>query len=34
MQINAQNIEHAFAHMREELPGQTAGVEAFLNRPA
>jgi 2-polyprenyl-6-methoxyphenol hydroxylase-like FAD-dependent oxidoreductase len=34
MQINARNIEHAFAHMREELPGQTAGVEAFLNRPA
>jgi 2-polyprenyl-6-methoxyphenol hydroxylase-like FAD-dependent oxidoreductase len=34
MQINAQNIEHAFAHMREELPGQTAGVEAFLDRPA
>jgi 2-polyprenyl-6-methoxyphenol hydroxylase-like FAD-dependent oxidoreductase len=34
MQINAQNIEHAFAHMKEELPGQMAGVEAFLNQPA
>src|SRR4051794_893435 len=34
MQINAQNIEHAFAHMKEELPGQMAGVDAFLNRPA
>jgi 2-polyprenyl-6-methoxyphenol hydroxylase-like FAD-dependent oxidoreductase len=34
MQITADNIEHAFAHMREELPGQMAGVDAFLNRPA
>jgi 2-polyprenyl-6-methoxyphenol hydroxylase-like FAD-dependent oxidoreductase len=34
MQINAENIEHAFAHMREELPGQMAGVDAFLNQPA
>jgi 2-polyprenyl-6-methoxyphenol hydroxylase-like FAD-dependent oxidoreductase len=34
MAINAGNIEHAFEHMRAELPGQTAGVEAVLNRPA
>lgn len=34
MQINAENIEHAFAHMKEELPGQMAGVDAFLNQPA
>jgi 2-polyprenyl-6-methoxyphenol hydroxylase-like FAD-dependent oxidoreductase len=34
MQITAENIEHAFAHMREELPGQMAGVDAFLNQPA
>ena len=34
MQINAENIEHAFAHMQEELPGQMAGVDAFLNQPA
>jgi 2-polyprenyl-6-methoxyphenol hydroxylase-like FAD-dependent oxidoreductase len=34
MQINAQNIDHAFAHMKEELPGQMAGVDAFLNQPA
>src|SRR3954465_15631286 len=34
MQINAENIEHAFAHMKGELPGQMAGVEAFLNQPA
>ena len=34
MQINAQNIEPAFAHMKEELPGQMAGVDAFLNQPA
>jgi 2-polyprenyl-6-methoxyphenol hydroxylase-like FAD-dependent oxidoreductase len=34
MQINAQNIEHAFAHMKEELPGQMAGVDAFLDQPA
>src|SRR4051794_21403636 len=33
MQINARNIEHAFAHMKEELPGQMAGVDAFLDRP-
>src|SRR5919107_604850 len=34
MQITAENIEVAFAHMREELPGQMAGVDAFLNQPA
>ena len=34
MQINAENIDHAFAHMKEQLPGQMAGVEAFLNEPA
>jgi 2-polyprenyl-6-methoxyphenol hydroxylase-like FAD-dependent oxidoreductase len=34
MQINAQNIHHAFAHMKEELPGQMAGVDAFLDQPA
>jgi 2-polyprenyl-6-methoxyphenol hydroxylase-like FAD-dependent oxidoreductase len=34
MQINAENIDHAFAHMKEQLPGQMAGVEAFLNQPA
>ena len=34
MQINAENIQHAFAHMREGLPGQMAGVDAFLNQPA
>ena len=34
MQINADNIEIAFAHMKEELPGQMAGVDAFLNQPA
>jgi 2-polyprenyl-6-methoxyphenol hydroxylase-like FAD-dependent oxidoreductase len=34
MQITADNIEQAFAHMREELPGQFAGVDAFLNAPA
>ena len=34
MQINAENIDHAFAHMKAELPGQMAGVEAFLNQPA
>jgi 2-polyprenyl-6-methoxyphenol hydroxylase-like FAD-dependent oxidoreductase len=34
MQINAGNIDHAFAHMKEELPGQMAGVDAFLNQPA
>ena len=34
MQINAENIQHAFAHMKEELPGQMAGVDAFLNQPA
>jgi 2-polyprenyl-6-methoxyphenol hydroxylase-like FAD-dependent oxidoreductase len=34
MQINAENIDHAFAHMRAELPGQMAGVDAFLNQPA
>jgi hypothetical protein len=34
MQITQENIEHAFAHMREELPGQFAGVDQFLNNPA
>src|SRR3954451_25104566 len=34
MQINAENIDDAFAHMKEELPGQMAGVDAFLNQPA
>jgi 2-polyprenyl-6-methoxyphenol hydroxylase-like FAD-dependent oxidoreductase len=34
MQITAENIQYAFAHMREELPGQMAGVDAFLNQPA
>jgi 2-polyprenyl-6-methoxyphenol hydroxylase-like FAD-dependent oxidoreductase len=34
MQINADNLQYAFAHMREELPGQMAGVDAFLNQPA
>jgi 2-polyprenyl-6-methoxyphenol hydroxylase-like FAD-dependent oxidoreductase len=34
MQINADNLQYAFAHMKEELPGQMAGVEAFLNQPA
>jgi 2-polyprenyl-6-methoxyphenol hydroxylase-like FAD-dependent oxidoreductase len=34
MQINAENIAHTFAHMRDELPGQMAGVDAFLNQPA
>jgi 2-polyprenyl-6-methoxyphenol hydroxylase-like FAD-dependent oxidoreductase len=34
MQINAENIDVAFEHMRAELPGQMAGVDAFLNQPA
>jgi 2-polyprenyl-6-methoxyphenol hydroxylase-like FAD-dependent oxidoreductase len=34
MQINAENIDVAFEHMRAELPGQMAGVDAFLNHPA
>jgi 2-polyprenyl-6-methoxyphenol hydroxylase-like FAD-dependent oxidoreductase len=34
MQITADNIQMAFAHMKEELPGQMAGVDAFLNQPA
>ena len=34
MQITPENIEHAFAHMRAELPAQMAGVDAFLNQPA
>ena len=34
MPITAENIQHAFAHMREGLPGQMAGVDAFLNQPA
>jgi 2-polyprenyl-6-methoxyphenol hydroxylase-like FAD-dependent oxidoreductase len=34
MQITAENIEQALAHMREALPGQFAGVDEFLSRPA
>jgi 2-polyprenyl-6-methoxyphenol hydroxylase-like FAD-dependent oxidoreductase len=34
MQITRENIEVALAHMREELPGQFAQVDAFLNQPA
>jgi len=34
MQINAENHAVALAHMREALPGQSAQVDAFLNRPA
>ena len=34
MAITAENIGHAFEHMRAELPGQFAGVDAFLNNPA
>ena len=34
MQINAENHALALAHMREQLPGQAAGVDAFLNQPA
>jgi 2-polyprenyl-6-methoxyphenol hydroxylase-like FAD-dependent oxidoreductase len=34
MQITADNIQIAFAHMKEQLPGQMAGVDAFLNQPA
>ena len=34
MQITADNIQMAFARMRKELPGQMAGVDAFLNQPA
>jgi 2-polyprenyl-6-methoxyphenol hydroxylase-like FAD-dependent oxidoreductase len=34
MAINAENVEHALAWMREHLPGQMAGVDDFLNQPA
>jgi hypothetical protein len=34
IQITAENIDMAFAHMKEDLPGQMAGVDAFLNQPA
>jgi 2-polyprenyl-6-methoxyphenol hydroxylase-like FAD-dependent oxidoreductase len=34
MQINPENHAIALAHMREELPGQSAQVDAFLNQPA
>jgi 2-polyprenyl-6-methoxyphenol hydroxylase-like FAD-dependent oxidoreductase len=34
MQITAENIDQAFGHMREALPGQFAGVDEFLSRPA
>ena len=34
MAITAENIGHAFEHMRAELPGQFVGVDAFLNNPA
>jgi 2-polyprenyl-6-methoxyphenol hydroxylase-like FAD-dependent oxidoreductase len=34
MQITRENIGVALAHMREELPGQFAHVDEFLNQPA
>lgn len=34
MHITAENIAQAFEHMRAALPGQFAGVDAFLNAPA
>jgi 2-polyprenyl-6-methoxyphenol hydroxylase-like FAD-dependent oxidoreductase len=34
MQITRENIAVALAHMREELPGQFAHVDEFLNQPA
>jgi 2-polyprenyl-6-methoxyphenol hydroxylase-like FAD-dependent oxidoreductase len=34
MQITSENIAVALAHMREELPGQFAHVDEFLNQPA
>jgi 2-polyprenyl-6-methoxyphenol hydroxylase-like FAD-dependent oxidoreductase len=34
MQINEENHAIALAHMREQLPGQSAQVDAFLNRPS
>jgi 2-polyprenyl-6-methoxyphenol hydroxylase-like FAD-dependent oxidoreductase len=34
MSITAENIEHAFEHMRAELPGQMGGVDDVLNEPA
>jgi 2-polyprenyl-6-methoxyphenol hydroxylase-like FAD-dependent oxidoreductase len=34
MQITAENHAIALAHMREQLPGQSAQVDAFLNQPA
>jgi 2-polyprenyl-6-methoxyphenol hydroxylase-like FAD-dependent oxidoreductase len=34
MSINAENIDGALAHMRDELPGQMGGVDDFLNQPA
>lgn len=34
MQITQENIEDAFAHMREQLPAQAAGIDEFLNVPA
>ena len=27
-------VAFRLAHMKDELPGQMAGVDAFLNRPA
>jgi hypothetical protein len=34
MAVTAENINHVFEHMREALPGQMAGVDAMLRRPA
>jgi 2-polyprenyl-6-methoxyphenol hydroxylase-like FAD-dependent oxidoreductase len=34
MQITRENIDVALSHMREELPGQFAHVDEFLNQPA
>lgn len=34
MQVTHENIEHVFAHMRESLPAQAAGIDEFLNAPA
>jgi 2-polyprenyl-6-methoxyphenol hydroxylase-like FAD-dependent oxidoreductase len=34
MAVTAENIEHVFEHMRAELPGQMAGLDSMLRRPA
>ena len=35
MQVTSEEaLGHAVEHMREELVGQTAGVDAFLGQPA